>query len=332
MKKIQLFLLQFLLISITQHTNAQLPVKTEYTVEMGGTSGKGTYAPMWLTANRQGLSSANTENGYLRAGIAHTMPLNQHFGFSAGLDLATAYNFTSSFIIQQAYADLSYRWLNLSIGSKERLPELKNSKLSSGGMVESNNARPIPQIRLEVPDYVAIPGTHKWLHLKGHIAYGRFTDDKWQEHFTSIGNPYTIDVLYHSKSLFAKVGNKEHFPVEFEGGIQMSAQFGGDQYIAGQKEPYRGGLCRTGVLVCSPAQGAHRANSPARTDDPGRPGRFEYSRAGRALHSARHRGEKGAGNPGLPAAERCIPACGRCGLCSGDYFPDRGVLAKPCIC
>ena len=60
MKKIQLFLLQFLLISITQHTNAQLPVKTEYTVEMGGTSGKGTYAPMWLTANRQGLSSANT--------------------------------------------------------------------------------------------------------------------------------------------------------------------------------------------------------------------------------------------------------------------------------
>ena len=44
MKKIQLFLLLFLLISITQHINAQFPVKTEYTVEMGGTSGKGTYA------------------------------------------------------------------------------------------------------------------------------------------------------------------------------------------------------------------------------------------------------------------------------------------------
>ena len=54
MKKIQLFLLLFLLISITQHINAQFPVKTEYTVEMGGTSGKGTSAPMWLTANRQG--------------------------------------------------------------------------------------------------------------------------------------------------------------------------------------------------------------------------------------------------------------------------------------
>lgn len=93
MKKIQLFLLLFLLISITQHINAQFPVKTEYTVEMGGTSGKGTYAPMWLTANRQGLSSVNTENGYLRAGIAHTMPLNQHFGFSAGLGFGNRLQF-----------------------------------------------------------------------------------------------------------------------------------------------------------------------------------------------------------------------------------------------
>lgn len=151
MRKIQLFLLPLSLLFITWHIHAQLPTQTAYTVETGGTSGKGTYTPMWLTANRQGLSSANTEYGYLRAEIAHTMSLNRHFGFRAGVDLATAYNFTSSFIIQQAYADLSYRWLNLSIGSKERLPELKNSKLSSGGMVESNNARPIPQVRLEVP-------------------------------------------------------------------------------------------------------------------------------------------------------------------------------------
>lgn len=172
MRKIQLFLLPLSLLFMTRHIHAQLPAQTEYAVETGGTSGKGAYAPMWLTANRQGLSSVNTEYGYLRAGIAHTMSLNRHFCFSAGVDLATAYNFTSSFIIQQAYADLSYHWLNLSIGSKERLPELKNPKLSSGGMVESNNARPIPQVRLEVPEYVAIPGTHKWIYLKGHIPTG----------------------------------------------------------------------------------------------------------------------------------------------------------------
>ena len=148
MKKIQLIVSQLLLLSVIQQISAQPPVKTEYAIETGSTLGKGTYAPLWLTANRQGLSSIHTESGYLRAGISHTMPLNRHFSFSAGLDLATAYNFTSSFVIQQAYADISYRWLNLSIGSKERLPELKNPELSSGGMVESNNARPVPQARL----------------------------------------------------------------------------------------------------------------------------------------------------------------------------------------
>lgn len=237
MKKIQLFNLLLILSPVMQQTVAQTPQKTAYAIEMGATSGWGTYAPLWLTANRQGLSSINTESGYLRAGISHSKPLNKNFSFGAGLDLATGYNFSSSFIIQQAYADLSYRWLNLSIGSKERLPEFKNPKLSSGGMVESSNARPIPQIRLEVPDYVTIPGTHNWLHLKGHVAYGRFTDDKWQEDFTSTGNKYAKDVLYHSKSLYAKIGNKERFPITFEGGMQMSAQFGGDQYIAGQKDP-----------------------------------------------------------------------------------------------
>lgn len=234
MKKIQLFFLLLFLFSIIRQTTAQTTSKTEYAIEMGATSGWGTYAPLWLTANRQGLSSINTESGYLRAGISRFVPLNKQFSFSAGIDLATAYNSTSSFVVQQAYADLTYRWLNLSIGSKERLPQLKNPKLSSGGMVESNNARPIPQIRLEVPDYVTIPGTHHWLHLKGHIAFGRFTDDRWQKDFVSLGNKYAKDVLYHSKSIFAKVGNKERFPVVFEGGMQMSAQFGGDQYIAGQ--------------------------------------------------------------------------------------------------
>ena len=101
MKRIQLFFLLLFLLSIIQQTKAQSPTKTEYAIEMGATSGRGTNAPMWLTANRQGLSSIKTESGYLRAGISHAMPLNKHFNLSTGLDLATAYNFTSSFVVQQ---------------------------------------------------------------------------------------------------------------------------------------------------------------------------------------------------------------------------------------
>ena len=143
MKKIQLFLLQGLLSSVPLYTlTAQTTTpSTHYAVETGIVAGHGDYSPFWFTANRQGLSSVKTENGYLRAGIFHSQALGRHFTWKAGLDLATAYNYTSSFVVQQAYADLSYRWLNLSIGSKERTPELRNPKLSTGGLVESNSAR-----------------------------------------------------------------------------------------------------------------------------------------------------------------------------------------------
>ncbi len=235
MKK-RIHFLFLLLLAVTIHLKAQRPQTFEYAVEAGATAGNGDYAPLWLTANRYGLSSICTENGYVRAGMKYAHSLRKHWDLEAGADLAAAYNSPSSFVLQQAYVDLSFYWLKLSVGSKERLPELKNPKLSSGGMVESNNARPVPQIRLGIPRYIGFPFTHNWLQLRGHIAYGAFTDGNWQKDFAQTGQKYARNVLYHSKSLFFKVGKKDVFPLEFELGMQMSAQFGGAQYEGGREE------------------------------------------------------------------------------------------------
>lgn len=93
----------------------------------------------------------------------------------------------SDFWVQQAYADISWKMLTLSIGSKERMgfPLEKNSELTSGWMAEGPNMRPIPQIRAEIKDFLAIPGTRNWLAFKGHLAYGMFTDGNWQEDFAA---------------------------------------------------------------------------------------------------------------------------------------------------
>ena len=168
---------------------AQVPVPDTarqaltYRVEASATAGCGDYAPLWLTANRQGLSGVETRSAYLRAGVAWQRELNRGWRVWAGLDLAGTYGQTAPFVVQQAYADVGWRWGNLSLGSKERWPEMKDPELSSGAMVEGSNARPVPQARLEIPEYVAVPGTKQWLALKGHIAYGRFTDDGWQRDF-----------------------------------------------------------------------------------------------------------------------------------------------------
>lgn len=136
------------------------------------------------------------------------------------------------FVVQQAYADLTWKALRLSIGSKERgaFPLERNTSLSSGAMVEGPNARPVPQVRIDIRDYLNVPGTGGWLAFKGHLAYGAFTDNKWQKEFTAAGNKYIQDLLYHSKSLLLRLGNREKLPVEFEFGLLMATQFGGDQY------------------------------------------------------------------------------------------------------
>lgn len=201
-------------------------------VETGMTLSKGEHSPLWLNANRQGLSSINRNSGYLAAGVFYASDKKNKFSYGFGLELAGARNFTSDFIVQQAYLDMKYRSIGLSIGSKERYSELVNRELSSGGLALSGNARPIPQVRVEVPDYTAIPFTNSWLLFRGHVAYGRFTDDSWQKEFAGPSGNRTSGTLYHSKALYLKVGNKDRFPVTFEAGIQMECQFGGTRYYS----------------------------------------------------------------------------------------------------
>ena len=112
------------------------PQEFHYRVEATATASTGTYAPLWLTANRFGMESEKPNSGYLRAGIEWNKKLNRGWRIDAGLDLAGGVKQTSDFWIQQAYADFSWKMLTLSIGSKERMgfPLEKNSELTSGWM------------------------------------------------------------------------------------------------------------------------------------------------------------------------------------------------------
>ncbi|MCI1647955.1 MAG: capsule assembly Wzi family protein [Bacteroides sp.] len=217
-----------------------LPIKAQtkdqlyYHLETGITQAGGEHAPLWLTANKYGLSSITKNNGYVLAGIIQPLKGNERFSYGYGLELATAWNFTSSFIVQQAYLDLKWNRFTLSIGSKERAPEFANPELSSGALTLSGNARPIPQVCIGIDDYYTVPHTNNWLAIRGHFAYGRFTDDNWQKSFANAMAKRTRDVLYHSKAFYFRIGNTQKFPMTFEGGLQMETEFGGKQYRNGQ--------------------------------------------------------------------------------------------------
>lgn len=227
-------------------------------VQLNTIASHGDNAPFWLVSNRNGVLSYNTVNGYLRYGVLvdGAIDRNNRWKYSAGIDLKVGYNQKCNPNVQQLYADVAYKWFVISVGAKERLPEMRDfcntgvhsgnaafgllrsfsfnnlSELGTGGLVSSANSTPVPQIRFDVPEYVTVRGTGDWLKLRGHISYGVFLDGGFQKDFTSV-NPnakYNRYALYHSKALFMKVGNLDKFPLEVEGGLEMHSQFGGDMY------------------------------------------------------------------------------------------------------
>ena len=158
----------------------------QYNVEAQASFSEGK-TPLWLNANRYGLSSLDEMNGYLRAGVERPLRTDslRRWGVGYGVDVAVPYHFTSSVVVQQAYAEA--RWLHgvLTVGSKQQPMELKNNRLSTGAQTLGINARPYPEVRLALPDYWAIPGTRGFLSFKGLIAWGMFTDDHFRRYVLS---------------------------------------------------------------------------------------------------------------------------------------------------
>ena len=182
----------------------------QYRAEMQGTLAGGDHSPLWLNANKYGLSSLKKANGYIRGAIMRPLSNDdgRRWGVGYGVDLALAAGFTSTLVIQQAYIEA--RWLKgvLTVGAKE--------------------PRPVPQVRIALPDYWSIPGTRNWLALKGHIAYGMTTDDRWQKDFKAPNTRYTENTLYHSKAGYLRIGPKN---ITFEFGLEMASQFGGKSHM-----------------------------------------------------------------------------------------------------
>lgn len=230
MRKIFLTLLS----AITLHTFAQSPdlgKGISFSAEMSGTISSGDYAPLWLTANQYGLPSVECNSGYLRGGVFRSVmnDSTRHWDIGYGADLVVAAHHTSTFFVQQLYADV--RWLKgtLTIGQKQQPMQLKNNELSSGSQTFGINARPYPEVRLALPDYWAIPGTKGFLSFKGHFAFGMFTDNNFQEDFAQGTGSYDQNVLMHTKAGYLKFGKADK-PFSVEAGLEMASQFGSTHY------------------------------------------------------------------------------------------------------
>ena len=218
----------FLFFLLTVDVQAKEDRALLFKFETIGLVGTGDNAPFWHTSNHQGLPSIKRDNGYVHAAALGNLKRPNGFSLDYGIDAGIGAGLESSLFLHQLFVDVDYKWLGLDFGMKERWND-KNHSLSSGALTWSGNSRPIPEIRAGIPNYVKIPILGSWLSVRGHVGYGRMTDDKWRQSHRN--DTYMDGILFHSKSAFIRFGDKERFPLHITLGLEMNNMFGGTRHI-----------------------------------------------------------------------------------------------------
>ena len=204
---------------------------TIYRLEAVGTAAAGEKTPFWMVSNQYGVVPLDAGNGVLRAGVFHNQTLGNEFRWTAGVELIGATPRYKHVYLQQFYAEIGYKALLLSVGSKERYTSFVDKRLSSGDLVYSNNARPIPEVNLSIPEYTLVPYTKGWLWVKGDFAVGKSFDTAYLTDYVFAAQTpptYVNDVLWHHKSGYVQIKDREErFPLYVTIGLDHWVQWGG---------------------------------------------------------------------------------------------------------
>lgn len=228
MKRIQLLICAGLLcMAGTAFSQEESREETSYRAEAFGSFSTGEKTPFWMAYHNWGMVPLEANSFYTRGGVFHRQTIDRDWSFRLGLDIAASSPHSYSTVwVQQAYGELDWRLFRLNIGAKEDYISFLDPNLSSGDFSKSNNARPLPEVKLSLNDFWLVPGTRGNMYVKGHFAVGKYLDGDWQEN-TALPNKqsYTKDVLSHHKSIAFRFGNlnKSHrfqFTVEMDHQVQ----------------------------------------------------------------------------------------------------------------
>lgn len=216
-----------------------------YSAQLNLQSATGDFAPYMIASWNHGKTTAKNA-ATIDLCAYKTIDLSRRIDWAAGIEAIAGYNHKatyqyyssdthqwdthrvgpSSIWLQQLYATGKYRSLFLTIGMQNQYSPLTDNYLSSGDLVQSNNARPIPQVAVGFIDFQDIPFTKGWLQIEGTITYGKFTDNSYLRHqYNHYNSHLTTDEIYTYKRLYFRTNPSKPLSVTF--GAQCAAHFGG---------------------------------------------------------------------------------------------------------
>lgn len=209
-----------------------------------GGAGSGDFAPYYIASNRHGIVTS-PYNALARVAAWRPVDYSRRFSYGFGVGFIGGYSSSDTYMrwrddgwhankqhpqrvwVQQLYGEVKYRGVFLTAGLKEHTSALLDASLSSGDLVESGNARPIPEVRVGFTDFQDIPFTNGWVQIQGEIAYGKPTDDAWlRDHYNYYNHHIHQGALYTYKRCYFRT--KPSQPLSLTIGMQTAAFFGGE--------------------------------------------------------------------------------------------------------
>jgi hypothetical protein len=187
-----------------------------YQFEQTTTASSGFFAPFWMQSQHFGTIPQHAYSNMLRASVEKRMSKDTPLDFAYGIDgiVNTSNSAPIHAWIHQFY--LQARWLifDLTLGAKEYDQLLTDRYLSSGALIFSPNARPMPRITAGIENFTSVPLTNNQVQFRGGLTHAWFSD-----------NTYVPDIWMHHKYLHLRFGAR--LPVRIQVGLDHMAQWGG---------------------------------------------------------------------------------------------------------
>lgn len=223
-------------------------VEVEYHASVAAQASSKKFAPYMLGSWNQGRFVEG--NGiWQEAGISKDLDLSKRFSWSVGLDYIAGVSskaYYSRWIetekewsrhsahipdvrLQQLFAQIKFRAVYLTLGMKYSHSCIVDDCLSSGDLIRSNNAMPIPGIAGGFVDFQNIPFTNGWVQIDGEVMYGKMMDSRFKRaEFNYNYGDLSQNIWYNYKRCYFRTNPEKNFYVTV--GMQAAGLFAGTMY------------------------------------------------------------------------------------------------------
>lgn len=184
--------------------------------------GLGTYAPFLSTVNQYDRHSFTPNSLSTWGTIRKTA--NNTFDYGFGAEINANLSPTENRLFPgELFVEGKVGPFLAILGGKREIFGNQDPLLSSGGLIGSQNSRPIPGLTFETNGWVDVPFTKGSLEFTGGMANGWFSD-----------KTVTTNTLLHHKWLHGRLGGS--FPLTLNYGLHHVAQWSGNSPIWGEEK------------------------------------------------------------------------------------------------